>query len=100
MSLGDSWSGTYSGTLELTNTSSCGLRLERQFIGADPLKQTSNLTLEQQLLADGSYAVTVSAASWAADRLLAAGASVSSYFQPVVSWLAAAVTSCFQVAVW
>ena len=83
VSLGDSWSGTYSGTLELTNTSSVAWPAgwSASFISADPLKQTSNLTLEQELLADGSYAVTVSAASWAADQPLAAGASVSSYFQ-------------------
>ncbi len=83
MSLGDSWSGTYSGTLELSNTSSVAWPAgwSATFISADPLKQTSNLSLEQELLADGRYAVTVSAASWAADQPLAAGASVSSYFQ-------------------
>ena len=83
VSLGDSWSGTYSGTLELTNTSSVAWPAgwSASFISADPIKQISNLSLEQELLADGSYAVTVSAASWAADQPLAAGASVSSYFQ-------------------
>mgnify|MGYP002876364567 FL=1 len=83
VSLGDSWSGTYSGTLELSNTSSVAWPAgwSATFISADPLKQTSNLSLEQELLADGRYAVTVSAASWAADQPLAAGASVSSYFQ-------------------
>jgi hypothetical protein len=83
VSLGDSWSGTYSGTLELSNTSSVAWPAgwSASFISADPLKQTSNLSLEQELMADGRYAVTVSAASWAADQPLAAGASVSSYFQ-------------------
>ena len=83
VSLGDSWSGTYSGTLELTNTSSVDWPAgwSASFISADAFKQTSNLTLEQELMADGRYAVTVSAASWAADQPLAAGASVSSYFQ-------------------
>ena len=83
VSLGDSWSGTYSGTLELTNTSNLEWPAgwSASFISADPFKQTSNITLEQELLADGRYVVTVSAASWAADQPLAAGASVSSYFQ-------------------
>ena len=83
VSLGDSWSGTYSGTLELINTSSVAWPAgwSASFISADAFKQTSNLTLEQELMADGRYAVTVSAASWASDQPLAAGASVSSYFQ-------------------
>ena len=81
--LGDHWSGTYAGTLLITNTTATDLPpgWSTSFISDDPLSQLSNFSFEQQQRDDGRYLITVQAASWAADQPLRSGASLSSYFQ-------------------
>ncbi|MFN9630273.1 MAG: glycosyl hydrolase family 18 protein [Cyanobacteriota bacterium] len=81
--LGGSWSGTYEGTVTVRNTSGAAVPAgwSVTFISDHALRSISDFTVQQRQLADGRHEVTLSAASWASSQGLAAGASVSSYFQ-------------------
>jgi GH18 family chitinase len=81
--IGSSWDGAYEGTITVLNggsgTVAAGWSVS--FTSRHALRSISDFSVQQQALADGSYRVTLSAPSWAAAQPLAAGASLSSYFQ-------------------
>ena len=81
--LGSSWSGSYEGTITVRNSGSSPVAAgwSVSFISDHALCSISDFTLQQQALADGRQQVTLSAPSWAASQPLAAGATLSSYFQ-------------------
>jgi len=83
MQLGSSWSGAYEGTLTVRNSGSSAVAAgwSVSFVSDHRLGSVSDFQLQQQLQADGRTLVTLSAPSWAASQGLAAGASLSSYFQ-------------------
>ena len=51
------------------------------FLSDYALKQVSNFSLSQEQQSDGRYRVTLSAPSWSAGQALAAGSSLSPYYQ-------------------
>ena len=81
--IGSSWNGAYEGTITVLNggsgTVAAGWSVS--FTSRHALRSISDFSVQQQALADGSYRVTLSAPVWAAAQPLAAGASLSSYFQ-------------------
>jgi GH18 family chitinase len=81
--IGSSWDGAYEGTITVLNggsgTVAAGWSVS--FSSRHALRSISDFSVQQQALADGSYRVTLSAPGWAAAQPLAAGASLSSYFQ-------------------
>jgi GH18 family chitinase len=81
--IGSSWDGAYEGTITVLNggsgTVAAGWSVS--FNSRHALRSISDFSVQQQALADGSYRVTLSAPVWAAAQPLAAGASLSSYFQ-------------------
>ena len=81
--IGSSWDGAYEGTITVLNggsgTVAAGWSVS--FTSRHALRSISDFSVQQQALADGSYRVTLSAPVWAAAQPLAAGASLSSYFQ-------------------
>ena len=81
--LGSSWSGAFEGTLTVRNSGSSAVAAgwSVSFLSDHRLGSISDFQLQQQLQADGRTLVTLSAPSWAASQGLAAGASLSSYFQ-------------------
>ena len=81
--IGSSWDGAYEGTITVLNGSSGTVAAgwSVSFNSRHALRSISDFSVQQQALADGSYRVTLSAPSWAAAQPLAAGASLSSYFQ-------------------
>ena len=81
--LGGSWSGAYEGTVTVRNGGSGAVAAgwSVSFLSDHRLGSVSDFQMQQQLQADGRTWVTLSAPSWAANQGLAAGASLSSYFQ-------------------
>ncbi|MEB3254790.1 MAG: hypothetical protein VKJ05_00235, partial [Synechococcaceae cyanobacterium] len=81
--LGSSWSGAYEGTLTIRNSGSNAVAAgwSVSFLSDHRLGSVSDFQMQQQLQADGRTLVTLSAPSWAASQGLAAGASLSAYFQ-------------------
>jgi hypothetical protein len=81
--LGSSWSGAYEGSLTVRNSGSSAVASgwSVSFLSDHRLGSVSDFQIQQQLQADGRTLVTLSAPSWAANQGLAAGASLSSYFQ-------------------
>jgi GH18 family chitinase len=81
--IGSSWDGAYEGTITVLNGSSGTVAAgwSVSFNSRHALRSISDFSVQQQALADGSYRVTLSAPVWAAAQPLAAGASLSSYFQ-------------------
>jgi chitinase len=81
--LGGSWSGTYEGTLTVRNGGSGAVPAgwSVSLISDHALRNISDFNVQQVQRSDGRYALTLSAPSWAAGQGLAAGASLSSYFQ-------------------
>ena len=81
--IGSSWDGAYEGTITVLNggsgTVAAGWSVS--FSSRHALRSISDFSVQQQALADGSFRVTLSAPVWAAAQPLAAGASLSSYFQ-------------------
>ena len=79
----DRWSGTFAGNLTVTNAGSQALDAgwSVSFLSDYALKQVSNFSLSQEQQSDGRYRVTLSAPSWSAGQALAAGSSLSSYYQ-------------------
>jgi hypothetical protein len=79
----DHWSGTFAGHLTVTNTGSQALDAgwSVSFLSDYALKQVSNFSLSQEAQSDGRYRVTLSAPSWSAGQALAAGSTLSSYYQ-------------------
>jgi GH18 family chitinase len=81
--IGSSWDGAYEGTITVLNggsgTVAAGWSVS--FTSRHALRSISDFSVQQQALVDGSYRVTLSAPVWAAAQPLAAGASLSSYFQ-------------------
>ena len=97
--LGGSWSGTYEGTLTVRNTSGgavpAGWQVE--LISDHALRNISDFSVQQVQRSDGRYVVTLSAPSWSAGQGLAAGASLSSYFQASGSPAGQSVAELFEV---
>ena len=81
--IGSSWDGAYEGTITVLNGGSATVAAgwSVSFNSRHALRSISDFSVQQQALADGSYRVTLSAPVWAAAQPLAAGASLSSYFQ-------------------
>jgi GH18 family chitinase len=81
--LGGAWSGAYEGTLTVRNSGSSAVAAgwSVSFVSDHRLGSVSDFQVQQQLQADGRTLVTLSAPNWAASQGLAAGASLSSYFQ-------------------
>lgn len=79
----DHWSGTFAGNLTVTNAGSEALDAgwSVRFLSDHALTQVSNFSLSQEQQSDGRYRVTLSAPSWSAGQALAAGSSLSSYYQ-------------------
>jgi GH18 family chitinase len=81
--IGSNWDGAYEGTITVLNggsgTVAAGWSVS--FTSRHALRSISDFSVQQQALADGSFRVTLSAPVWAAAQPLAAGASLSSYFQ-------------------
>lgn len=97
--LGSGWSGTYEGTLTVRNATNATIPAgwSVTFISDHALRSISDFTVQQQQLADGRHSVTLSAASWASSQGLAAGASVSSYFQASGNLNGQSVTDLFEI---
>ena len=81
--LGSSWQGAYEGTITVSNTGSNPIAAgwSVSLISAHQLSNISDLQIDQVARDDGRYSVTLSAPSWNSNLELAAGASLSSYFQ-------------------
>jgi chitinase len=79
----DEWSGTFSGTITVTNTGSQPLDAgwSVSFLSDYAFKQVSNFSLSQEQQSDGRYLITLSAPSWSAGQAFAAGSKLSSYYQ-------------------
>ena len=97
--LGSSWSGTYEGTLIVRNAGSTSVPAgwSITFISDHALRSISDFTVQQQALADGRQQVTLSAPSWAATQALAAGITLSSYFQASGDRAGQSVTELFSI---
>jgi chitinase len=97
--LGASWSGTYEGTLTVRNGSSgtvpAGWSIS--LISDHALRNISDFNVQQVLRSDGRYGLTLSAPSWAAGQGLAAGASLSTYFQASGSPAGLTVAELFEI---
>lgn len=98
--LGSSWNGSYEGTISLHNASDSAIAAgwSVQLVSDHALRNISDFTLQQQQLADGRYAITLTAASWAAQEPLAAGARLSSYFQATGNLNGQTVSDLFDLA--
>ena len=98
--LGGAWSGAYEGTVTVRNSgSSAGAAgWSVSFLSDHRLGSVSDFQMQQQLQADGRTLVTLSAPSWAANQGLAAGASLSSYFQAQGDRGSQSVAELFSVA--
>ena len=81
--LGSSWQGAYEGTITVSNTGSNPIAAgwSVSLISAHQLSNISDFQIDQVARDDGRYSVTLSAPSWNSNLELAAGASLSSYFQ-------------------
>jgi chitinase len=97
--LGSGWSGTYEGTVTVRNATNTAIPAgwSVTFISDHALRSMSDFTVEQQQLADGRHAVTLSAASWNSNQGLAAGATVSSYFQASGNLNGQSVADLFEI---
>ena len=96
--LGSSWAGAYEGTITVLNGGSGSVPAgwSVSFTSRHALGTISDFSVQQQALADGSYRVTLSAPAWAAAQPLAAGASLSSYFQASSTLSGQTVSDLFQ----
>jgi len=96
--LGSSWAGAYEGTITVLNGGSGSVPAgwSVSFTSRHALGSISDFSVQQQALADGSYRVTLSAPAWAAAQPLAAGASLSSYFQASANLSGQTVSDLFQ----
>jgi len=96
--LGSSWAGAYEGTITVLNGGSGSVPAgwSVSFTSRHALATISDFSVQQQALADGSYRVTLSAPAWAASQPLAAGASLSSYFQASANLSGQTVSDLFQ----
>ena len=96
--LGSSWAGAYEGTITVLNGGSGSVPAgwSVSFTSRHALVSISDFSVQQQALADGSYRVTLSAPAWAAAQPLAAGASLSSYFQASANLSGQTVSDLFQ----
>jgi hypothetical protein len=96
--LGSSWAGAYEGTITVLNGGSGSVPAgwSVSFTSRHALATISDFSVQQQALADGSYRVTLSAPAWAASQPLAAGASLSSYFQASSTLSGQTVSDLFQ----
>ena len=81
--LGSSWQGAYEGSVSVSNTGSEPIAAgwSVSFISAHQLNNISDFQIDQVARDDGRFSVTLSAPSWNTNLELAAGASLSSYFQ-------------------
>ena len=97
--LGGSWSGTYEGTLTVRNGGSGAVPAgwSVSLISDHALRNISDFNVQQVQLSDGRYALTLSAPGWAAGQGLAAGASLSSYFQASGSPAGQTVAELFEI---
>lgn len=97
--LGGSWSGTYEGTLTVRNGGSGAVPAGWcvSLISDHALRNISDFNVQQVQRSDGRYALTLSAPSWAAGQGLAAGASLSSYFQASGSPAGQTVAELFEI---
>ena len=97
--LGSGWSGTYEGTVTVRNATNTAIPAgwSVSFISDHALRNISDFTLEQQRLVDGRHLVTLSAASWASNQGLAAGATFSSYFQASGNLNGQSVADLFEI---
>ena len=79
----DQWSGTFAGTLSVTNAGPQALEAgwSVNFLSDHALKQVSNFSLSQEQQRDGRYRVTLAAPSWSEAQPFAAGATLTSYYQ-------------------
>ena len=97
--LGGSWSGIYEGTLTVRNASGgvvpAGWHVE--LISDHALRNISDFSVQQVQRSDGRYVVTLSAPSWSAGQGLAAGASLSSYFQASGTPAGQSVAELFEI---
>jgi GH18 family chitinase len=98
--LGSSWAGAYEGTITLLNggSGSAPAGWSVSFTSRHALGSISDFSVQQQALAGGSYRVTLSAPAWAAAQPLAAGASLSSYFQASANLSGQTVSDLFQLS--
>ena len=96
--LGSSWAGAYEGTITVLNGGSGAVPAgwSVSFTSRHALGSISDFSVQQQALADGSYRVTLAAPAWAAAQPLAAGASLSSYFQASANLSGLTVSDLFQ----
>ena len=96
--LGSSWAGAYEGTITVLNGGSGAVPAgwSVSFTSRHALGSISDFSVQQQALADGSYRVTLAAPAWAAAQPLAAGASLSSYFQASANLSGQTVSDLFQ----
>ena len=96
--LGSSWAGAYEGTITVLNggSGSAPAGWSVSFTSRHALGSISDFSVQQKALADGSYRVTLSAPAWAAAQPLAAGASLSSYFQASANLSGQTVSDLFQ----
>lgn len=96
--LGSSWAGAYEGTITVLNGGSGSVPAgwSVSFTSRHALGSISDFSVQQKALADGSYRVTLSAPAWAAAQPLAAGASLSSYFQASANLSGQTVSDLFQ----
>jgi chitinase len=99
--LGASWSGTYEGTLTVRNGGSGAVPAgwSVTLISDHALRNISDFNVQQVQRSDGGYVLTLSAPSWAAGQGLAAGASLSSYFQASGSPAGQTVADLFEIVV-
>jgi chitinase len=97
--LGASWSGTYEGTLTVRNGGSGEVPAgwSVSLISDHALRNISDFNVQQVLRSDGRYALTLSAPSWATGQGLAAGASLSTYFQASGSPAGQTVAELFEI---
>ena len=81
--LGSSWQGAYEGTITVSNKGSDPIAAgwSVSFISAHQLSNISDFQVDQVARDDGRFTVTLSAPSWNTNQVLAAGTSLSSYFQ-------------------
>ena len=81
--LSSSWQGAYEGSISVSNTSGDPIPAgwSVSFISAHQLSSISDFQIDQVARPDGRFTVTLSAPSWNTNLELAAGASLSSYFQ-------------------
>jgi GH18 family chitinase len=96
--LGSSWAGAYEGTITVLNGGSGAVPAgwSVSFTSRHALGSISDFSVQQQALADGSYRVSLAAPAWAAAQPLAAGASLSSYFQASANLSGQTVSDLFQ----